>query len=318
MKHVMHIQPFALALLVLGIIVLGTIVPAPARAQQATLRAHVVSGGAGSATSTTHQLHGTAGTPAVAIVAGQDHVLYSGFWHQVRPPAAVLLPVAARDTVATDEDVAVTIRPLDNDIDPSGGSLTITSVTQPDSGTVELQGDTSLTYVPRPDFHGQDTFTYTANNTQGGSATATVTATRSISKLEKVLAGIAAAVTYGASATLVTGGIVLIGAAAAGERARTYEAAVLKTLGAPRRAILANFALRSAILGAAAGLVAIFAGAAAGWAVTTFVMETEYRFEPASALAIVTGGVLATLLAGLAFAWRPLAARPAQVLRARE
>jgi putative ABC transport system permease protein len=28
--------------------------------------------------------------------------------------------------------------------------------------------------------------------------------------------------------------------------------------------------------------------------------------------------VLVTLLAGLAFAWRPLAARPAQVLRARE
>jgi putative ABC transport system permease protein len=33
---------------------------------------------------------------------------------------------------------------------------------------------------------------------------------------------------------------------------------------------------------------------------------------------IVLGGILATLLAGLAFAWRPLAARPARVLRARE
>ena len=42
---------------------------------------------------------------------------------------------------------------------------------------------------------------------------------------------------------------------AAGERARTYEAAVLKTLGAPRGRILAEFALRSAILGGAAGLV---------------------------------------------------------------
>jgi putative ABC transport system permease protein len=33
---------------------------------------------------------------------------------------------------------------------------------------------------------------------------------------------------------------------------------------------------------------------------------------------IVTGGALATLLAGLAFAWRPLATRPARVLRAQE
>ncbi len=139
-----------------------------------------------------------------------------------------------------------------------------------------------------------------------------------IDRVSEVLAGIAAAVTYGAAATLVTGGIVLIGAAAAGERARTYEAAVLKTLGATRATILANFALRSAVLGAAAGIVAIAAGGAAGWAVTTFVMETSFRFEAASALAIVAGGILATLLAGLAFAWRPLSARPARVLRGRE
>ena len=139
-----------------------------------------------------------------------------------------------------------------------------------------------------------------------------------IGRVSEVLAGIAAAVTYGALATLITGGIVLIGAAAAGERARTYEAAVLKTVGAERRAILSNFALRSAILGAAAGGVAILAGGIGGWAVTRFVMDTSYSFELVSALAIVTGGVLATLLAGLAFAWRPLAARPARVLRARE
>nr|MCU0856065.1 FtsX-like permease family protein [Paracoccaceae bacterium] len=139
-----------------------------------------------------------------------------------------------------------------------------------------------------------------------------------IDRVAEVLGGIAAAVTYGALATLITGGIVLIGAAAAGERARTYEAAVLKTLGASRATILANFALRSAILGAAAGIVAILAGGLAGWGVTRFVMDTDFVFEPVSALAIVIGGILATLLAGLAFAWRPLAARPARVLRARE
>ena len=93
---------------------------------------------------------------------------------------------------------------------------------------------------------------------------------------------------------------------------------MLKTLGASRRAILTNFALRSAMLGAAAGLVAIAAGGLAGWGVSHFVMETSYRFEPVSALAIVAGGVAVTLTAGIAFAWRPLSARPARVLRARE
>ena len=139
-----------------------------------------------------------------------------------------------------------------------------------------------------------------------------------IARVTDVLAGIAAAITYGALATLITGGVVLIGAAAAGERGRVYEAAILKTIGATRGAILANFTLRSAILGGAAGLVAILAGSVAGWAVTTFVMETDFIFEPVSAVVIVVSGILATLLAGLVFALRPLSVRPAQTLRARE
>lgn len=139
-----------------------------------------------------------------------------------------------------------------------------------------------------------------------------------ITRVSEVLAGIAAAITYGALATLITGGVVLIGAAAAGVQARTYEAAVLKTLGADRATILRSFALRSALHGAAAGLVAILAGALAGWGVMRFVMETDYAFEPFSAVAIILGGVLATLVTGLIFAWGPLAERPARVLRARE
>ena len=71
-------------------------------------------------------------------------------------------------------------------------------------------------------------------------------------------------------------------------------------------------------MGAAAGLWRSPPGASAGWAVMTFVMDATYRFEPVSALAIVAGGAVATLLAGLVFALRPLAARPAQVLRARD
>ncbi len=139
-----------------------------------------------------------------------------------------------------------------------------------------------------------------------------------IDRVAGILSAIAGAITYGAAATLVTGVIVLIGAAAAGEKARVFEAAVLKTVGATRGQILAYFALRSAMLGAVAGVVAIAAGGIAGWAVMRFVMEGDYVFEPVSAVMIVAGGALATLLAGFAFAWRPLAARPAQVLRARE
>ncbi|MFA8386439.1 MAG: ABC transporter permease [Pelagibaca sp.] len=139
-----------------------------------------------------------------------------------------------------------------------------------------------------------------------------------IDRVSVLLEGISAAVRWGAAATLLTGFLVLIGAAAAGEGARTYEAAVLKTLGASRARILQSFALRSALLGGGAGIVALGAGILGSWAVTTFIMDSSFAVVWPSALGIVVGGVLATLLAGLIFAWRPLAARPAQVLRARE
>lgn len=139
-----------------------------------------------------------------------------------------------------------------------------------------------------------------------------------IERVSSVLAGLAAAVSYGAAATLLTGFLVLIGASAAGEQARTFEAAVLRTLGATRRMILLSFALRAAFLGGAAGLVALGAGILGGWAVSTFVMETSYDVIWGNALAIIFGGILATLLSGLVFAWRPLTARSAQILRAQE
>ena len=139
-----------------------------------------------------------------------------------------------------------------------------------------------------------------------------------IDRVASVLSSLAAATSYGALATLVTGFIVLIGAAAAGTEARTFEAAILKTLGAPRRQIALSFVLRAGLLGLFAGTVALFAGALGGWAVSHYIMETEFTLIWSSALLVVTGGIAATILAGLGFALRALNARPAQVLRARE
>lgn len=137
-----------------------------------------------------------------------------------------------------------------------------------------------------------------------------------IDNVARVLRSLAAATSYGAAATLVTGFVVLIGAAAAGVRARVYEAAILKTLGSTRSRILAGFALRAILLGAAAGAVALLAGGVAGWSVMAFVMETEFHLDLANAAIIILSGILVTLVAGLSFAWAPLSTRPARVLRA--
>jgi putative ABC transport system permease protein len=46
-----------------------------------------------------------------------------------------------------------------------------------------------------------------------------------------------------------------------------------------------------------------------------YVMDSDFALNWGAAMAIISGGALANLLAGLAFAWRPLASKPAQILR---
>lgn len=137
-----------------------------------------------------------------------------------------------------------------------------------------------------------------------------------IERVAGLVGNMAAAITFGAGATLITGVFVLIGTAAAAQNARMYEAAILKTLGAERRMILTYLTLRAGILGAASGLVAVVAGGASAWAVITFVMDGDFRFDPVSAAVVIGSGGLVTLLSGIGFAWAPLRARPARILRA--
>ena len=136
-----------------------------------------------------------------------------------------------------------------------------------------------------------------------------------IDRVSALLSAVAAATSYAAGVTLFTGVLVLIGTAAAGEHNRRFEASVLKTLGAGRSRILTSFALRSAIMGGAAALIALLFGVAAGWAICRFVLDTEFDVIWPNALAIISGGVLANIAAGLVFAIRALNAKPAWVLR---
>jgi len=85
-------------------------------------------------------------------------------------------PVAVNDSAATNEDTPVVINVLANDSDPDGDLLAVVSVTQGGHGSAVITGGT-VTYTPSADFHGSDSFTYTAGDGRGGTATATVSVT---------------------------------------------------------------------------------------------------------------------------------------------
>ncbi|MEM7478096.1 MAG: Ig-like domain-containing protein [Planctomycetota bacterium] len=81
-------------------------------------------------------------------------------------------PVANDDSATTDQDVAVDINVLGNDSDVDGDSLTVASVANGSNGTVNNNGDGTVTYTPAPGFFGADSFTYTVSD---GSASDTAT-----------------------------------------------------------------------------------------------------------------------------------------------
>ena len=61
--------------------------------------------------------------------------------------------------------------------------------------------------------------------------------------------------------------------------------------------------------------LALGVGAVGGWAVCSYVLDTDFAVIWPNALAIVGLGILANILAGLAFSLGALNAAPAQVLR---
>jgi len=93
----------------------------------------------------------------------------------VTPLSSNLPAVAVDDSSSTQIGVPVAIPVITNDSDPEGGVLTISSVTQPDNGTVTFDPDGTVIYTPNPDFVGVDTFTYEVCDIEGRCDSATVT-----------------------------------------------------------------------------------------------------------------------------------------------
>ncbi len=86
-------------------------------------------------------------------------------------------PIAVNDTATVNEDSSGNnITVLGNDSDPDGDSLTVTTVSAV-NGTVTINPDGTLNYIPNADFNGTDSINYTISDGNGGTATATVTVT---------------------------------------------------------------------------------------------------------------------------------------------
>ncbi|WP_370216362.1 Ig-like domain-containing protein, partial [Neptunomonas phycophila] len=89
-------------------------------------------------------------------------------------------PDAVDDAFTTNEDTPLTLTANDllgNDSDPDGDMLSIVSVSNPKNGSVILNQNGSVLFIPAANFFGEATFEYTITDGNGGYDTAEVTIT---------------------------------------------------------------------------------------------------------------------------------------------
>jgi putative ABC transport system permease protein len=136
-----------------------------------------------------------------------------------------------------------------------------------------------------------------------------------LAAVSALLDQVAAALTATGSLTLLAGALVLVGAVAAGQRRRTHEAVILKTLGATRRQLRAAWLVEFGVLGLAAGLIAALVGTLASFGVVRYIMHIDWVFLPGTLAATLLASLAMMLVFGYAGTAAALRAKAAPMLR---
>ncbi|GGD99260.1 glycosyl transferase family 1 [Polymorphobacter glacialis] len=136
-----------------------------------------------------------------------------------------------------------------------------------------------------------------------------------LGQVGELLQQLGSAIRAAASVTVAAGIAVLIGALAAGARARTYDSVLLKMLGATRRQVALATLAEYGALAAIVAVLALVLGAGAGWYTVTQVFKLEWAPEWLPVVATVVVGGVVTVVLGLVGSWRALSARPNVVFR---
>ncbi|WP_180181482.1 Ig-like domain-containing protein, partial [Acinetobacter sp. YH01021] len=124
-----------------------------------------------------------------SVIKPFEHGLGGGSWTLLSPfaPRPNTPPVASDDTYNTAFNTPVALNPLANDSDADGNPLTITAINgvpltpgsaqqiNTPNGVVNIDAQGNITFTPNAGFTGQESFSYSISDGQGGSATATET-----------------------------------------------------------------------------------------------------------------------------------------------
>jgi len=116
--------------------------------------------------------------------------------------------------------------------------------------------------------------------------------------------------------TLFAGLAVLWAAVQSSLDERSFESAILRTLGASRNRVLSGVVVEFLAIGLLAGLLASTGASLAAWHLAVNVYELQYHFSPSLWLAGPLLGMLFVGVSGLLATWRVVTHAPVNVLRA--
>ncbi|HYG79170.1 MAG TPA: FtsX-like permease family protein, partial [Pyrinomonadaceae bacterium] len=137
-----------------------------------------------------------------------------------------------------------------------------------------------------------------------------------VSTLGRILNNVTLAVSFLGGFVLLCGALILVGSIAMTKFQRVYEVAVLKTLGAKRKILLAMLFIEYGLLGLVAGLVGALASNALSCAVARYILEIPWAFSPTQTLVGVALTAVLVTVVGLSSSLNVLARKPLAILRA--
>lgn len=123
------------------------------------------------------------------------------------------------------------------------------------------------------------------------------------------------AVSFVGSFVILTGILILIGSVSLTKSQRIYENAVLKTLGAKRGGLLTILLTEYAILGFLAGIIAALFAVLLSFAVTRYILEIDWEFDPWLMIFGVLITMLLVMIIGTLASFSVLFKKPLAVLR---
>lgn len=136
-----------------------------------------------------------------------------------------------------------------------------------------------------------------------------------MTQVRNIMERVASAVQFVFLFTLLAGLMVLYAAIVSTQDERLYESAILRTLGASRRQLLASQLTEFATIGVLAGFVAALGATGAGYALSTRILNLPFSFSPWLWLTGIVLGGLGVAFAGWLGTRKTLNRPPLQILR---